>query len=579
VCFKPLCFKPLCLGPLSARPLRLKAAKLAIAIAIFVANSPALAQHQMDTAATSDQPTWRMPPMDMSMPMLPGMGSAVPAVNAFLPEATMDLSMYAEVAPPRTVDLQDGDEFELTASLVRREVSGVEFLAFAYNGQVPGPLLRVRQGSSIIVRFTNKIAMPSTVRWHGIRGDNQFDGTPVVTQDPIPQDSSFTYRVHFPDAGLFWYHPQVRADIQMDLGLYGMLLVTPEDEDYYGPVDREEVLVLDDILLDDEGPLPWGEDAPTHVLMGRFGNVLQVNGTSDYQLEVERGELVRFFVANSANARMFNLTFGGVPVKIIASDLGKYERESMVNSVTIGPGERYVVEVLFDTPGEVDLANSIQAIDHFRGIFYPRTDHLGTVHVLSESVPESREEAFGQLRESEDVLQDLQGFRKHFDRPPDRRLELTLRTRGLPLPIVRMMEIDTLYVPPIEWNDSMPMMNWVATGAQVTWVLRDMDTGSENMEIFWDFDKGDVVKIRIYNNPKTFHPMNHPIHLHGQRFLVLDYDGVRNPNLVWKDTAVIPVASTVDLLVDMSNPGEWVMHCHIAEHLHAGMMLSFTVWD
>ena len=109
--------------------------------------------------------------------------------------------------------------------------------------------------------------------------------------------------------------------------------------------------------------------------------------------------------------------------------------------------------------------------------------------------------------------------------------------------------------------------------------MRDIGTGLENMESYWGFDEGDVVKIRIFNDPRSLHPMNHPLHLHGQRFLVLDVDGKRNDNLVWKDTAIIPVASTVDLLVDMSNPGEWVMHCHIAEHLHAGMILSFGVWN
>ena len=126
------------------------------------------------------------------------------------------------------------------------------------------------------------------------------------------------------------------------------------------------------------------------------------------------------------------------------------------------------------------------------------------------------------------------------------------------------MEVDTLYVPPIEWNDAMPMMNWLSTGAQVTWVLREPSTGKENMDIHWDFEKGDVVKIRVFNDPKSFHPMNHPIHIHGS-------------NLVWKDTAVVPVGSTLDMLVEMSNPGEWMAHCHIAEHLHAGMMLRFSV--
>jgi FtsP/CotA-like multicopper oxidase with cupredoxin domain len=123
----------------------------------------------------------------------------------------------------------------------------------------------------------------------------------------------------------------------------------------------------------------------------------------------------------------------------------------------------------------------------------------------------------------------------------------------------------------------MPMMNWLSTAEQVEWILRDADTGDENMAIDWRFSVGDVVKIRIFNNPETLHPMNHPIHLHGQRYLVVSIDGVPTQNLVWKDTAIVPVGSTVDIIADMANPGEWMMHCHIAEHLHAGMMTSFIV--
>jgi FtsP/CotA-like multicopper oxidase with cupredoxin domain len=97
------------------------------------------------------------------------------------------------------------------------------------------------------------------------------------------------------------------------------------------------------------------------------------------------------------------------------------------------------------------------------------------------------------------------------------------------------------------------------------------------MDIGWRFTVGDVAKIRIHNRRRSFHPMQHPIHLHGQRFLVLTRDGVANENLAWKDTVVIPVGSTFDILLEASNPGRWMAHCHIAEHLDAGMMMVFTV--
>ncbi len=131
----------------------------------------------------------------------------------------------------------------------------------------------------------------------------------------------------------------------------------------------------------------------------------------------------------------------------------------------------------------------------------------------------------------------------------------------------------------IEWEDEMGMMNSNSNSEMVTWKLVDEDTGKENMDIDWKFQKGDVIKLRIFNDPESMHPMQHPIHLHGQRFLVLDTNGERNTNLVWKDTTLVQTGDTVDILVEMSNPGKWMLHCHIAEHLEADMMLGFEVLD
>ena len=139
------------------------------------------------------------------------------------------------------------------------------------------------------------------------------------------------------------------------------------------------------------------------------------------------------------------------------------------------------------------------------------------------------------------------------------------------------MNVDTAYYAPVEWIDGMPDMNWLSTSKQVSWILRDQATAKENMDIDWRVATGSVVKLRIFNDPKSFHPMQHPIHLHGQRMLVVARDGVPTGNLAWKDTALIPVGSTVDLLIDASNPGAWMLHCHIAEHLGSGMMAVMRV--
>jgi FtsP/CotA-like multicopper oxidase with cupredoxin domain len=521
---------------------------------------------------------WRMPPMDMEMPMLPGLEGVVPVVGPFLPGAGIDVSALPEARPSEVVRLEDGDTLDLSVSLVRRRVAGHELVMYGYDGQHPGPLIEAPQGATVVVRVTNEIRTPTTVHWHGVRLDNRFDGVPGVTQDPIGPGESFTYEVRVPDAGMFWYHPHVREDVQQDLGLFGNLLVGSPDTAYYGLAHRDEVFVLDDLLIDEQGLIPYGDRAPTHALMGRFGNVMLVNGRTDHRLSVRRGEVVRLFLTNVANSRTFNVTFGDAPVKLVASDVGRFEREQWVESVVIAPAERYVVDVRFDEPGQVAIANTIQAVNHFRGEFFPRVDTLSLVTVADEPATPDLSDAFERLREHEEVAREVEALREaHGARAPDRELVATVRVRDLPLPIMQAMEMDTLYVPPMEWNDAMPMMNWLATAEQVTWILRDVATGAENDEIDWTFRQGDLVKLRVVNTPDSFHPMNHPIHVHGQRFLVLALDGVPSPNLAWKDTAIVPVGSTMDLLVEMSNPGTWMLHCHIAEHLHAGMMFDFEV--
>jgi hypothetical protein len=185
--------------------------------------------------------------------------------------------------------------------------------------------------------------------------------------------------------------------------------------------------------------------------------------------------------------------------------------------------------------------------------------------------------SFGVLRENAGVSKEIDRYRGAMAREPDKRLTLTMTTHGLALPTAQFMSIDTAYYAPVEWIDAMPDMNWLSTADQVRWEIRDDATGKMNMDIAWHVPVGSVVKVRIFNDNKSFHPMQHPIHLHGQRMLVVARDGVRTTNFVWKDTVLIPVGSTVDVLVDASNPGDWMMHCHIAEHLGAGMMAVMHV--
>jgi FtsP/CotA-like multicopper oxidase with cupredoxin domain len=493
-------------------------------------------------------------------------------VAAFLPGAGADPMRLPAAKPATLTPLRSGDTLDLTAALLRRTVRGHAFIMYGFNGQVPGPLIRVPQNATITVRFHNRIDLPSSVHWHGVRLDNRSDGATGVTQEPVAPGGDYVYTVHFPDAGVYWYHPHVREDIEQSLGLAGNMLVDSPDPDYYSPANQEQALVLGDLLMQRDTLIPYGREAPDFALMGRVGNVLLVNGEPDYALHAHRGEVVRFYLTNAAGSRTFNLSFGGAPIKLLASDVSRFEREARVPSVVLAPAERYVVEVRFGRPGRYPLLNMVQAINHYRGEFQAEVDTLGVVTVDSAPAAPDHAAEFDRLRANVAVSKDLERYRPYFGRPPDKRLTLTVRTSGLPLATVQFMTIDTAYYAPVEWVDGMPDMNWLSTSAQVRWVLRDDATGKENEAIDWHVKQGSVVKLRIFNDPRSFHPMQHPIHLHGQRMLVLARDGVPTRNLVWKDTALVPVGSTVDLLIDASNPGAWMLHCHIAEHLGAGMM-------
>ena len=517
---------------------------------------------------------WRRPPMHPSVAMMPGVGRLTPPVDPFLPAARGPLP---QARPREIVRLGDGGTLDLEAGLVERTIDGRTFTMYGFNGQYPGPLIHVPQDATIAVNVTNRLSLPTAVHWHGIRLENRFDGVPGLTQDPIEPGETFQYRIHFPDAGLYWYHPHHREDLQQDLGLYGNLQVEAADPEYFGPVNREQVLMLDDLLVDAAGLAPFGRDRATHAMMGRFGNLLLVNGEPDYRLTVGRGEVLRFFLTNVSNTRTFNVSFGGAPMKLVASDIGKFERQTWVDSVVIAPAERYIVEVRFAAPGEVPFANRVQAIDHVYGNYFADDAALGAVTVTDTPAAPDFGDSFRELRSHPDVAADIQRYRDEFDRPIDHRLLLTLEIGDLPDPLEPLLNLDRSFFNPVEWSGTMPRMNWVTTADRVRWILRDLDTGLENDAIDWRFRRGDVVKIRLRNDRGAVHAMQHPVHIHGQRFLVLSRDGVPNDNLVWKDTTLLPAGSTADLLLELSNPGRWMLHCHIAEHLEAGMKLVFDV--
>src|SRR5437660_1336450 len=224
----------------------------------------------------------------------------------------------------------------------------------AYNGSIPGPTLKVRQGSEVIVNVANDGDLEATVHWHGVRVDNRYDGT-HQTQAPISVGGSFTYRVTFPDPGVYWYHPHIREDYGQEMGLYGNVLVEPVDPEYWPPAHREVLLTLDDILLEDGKVAPFSRTETTYSAMGRFGDVMLVSGGTDLALTVQLGEVVRFYLTNTANTRVFKVAMPGTRMKLVGGDSGHVEHEEFVDSVVLAPSERVVVDVLFHQAGDLTL--------------------------------------------------------------------------------------------------------------------------------------------------------------------------------------------------------------------------------
>jgi FtsP/CotA-like multicopper oxidase with cupredoxin domain len=517
-------------------------------------------------AATMMSPAMAMP--GMASGAMPDME---PDIAPFLPAP--DGVALPSARPREAVRLKSGDTLSLTAMRVRRTVAGRMFTAYAYNGEIPGPLIEVNQGTEIVVQFHNTTDLPSAVHWHGIRLDSASDGAVGISQAAVAPGGSFTYRVRFPDAGIYWYHSHEREDIQQPLGLYGNIIVRPRGAPAL-PVNAERILAVGDMLLADSAPVPFGATGPTHVLMGRFGNVMLINGSNGYQDTVPRGAVVRYYLTNVANARVLNLAFGGARVKVVAADAGAFAGEVWANSVVIAPAERYVVDVRFPDTGSVTVTNRVQALDHLTGALHAEIDTMGVVYVAPGVASPDHAGAFGVLRRDEPTTAGIARYRREFTRPADRILTLEMRVTHLPPIMSTMLGGPSV---PVEWNDGMGAMNRTTTSNDVTWVIRDSATGKENMDIAWRFHEGDVVKVRIYNNPVGPHAMDHPIHLHGQRMLVLARNGVANPYLAWKDTALIPAGQVTDLLLDLSNPGTWMLHCHIAEHRGAQMMMVLSV--
>ena len=322
-----------------------------------------------------------------------------------------DTTGLADAATSEAIDLTDGAEFRLTISPVRKQLGDDTLRMLGYNGSIPGPTLRVPEGSEIEVAVHNDGDLEATVHWHGLRLDNRSDGT-HETQQPIPIGGKFSCRVQFPDAGLYWYHPHIREDYGQEMGLYGNVIVVPRDPDYWPKVHRELVLTLDDVLIEDGKVAPFSRTETTYAAMGRFGNLLLVAGEPHLDLSFNHGEVVRFYLTNTANTRVFNVALLGARMKLVGGDSGRVEHEQLVDSVILAPSERAIVDVMFDRPGRFVLEHRTPE----------RAYPLADIDVAQDHAEPSLEEQFDRLRTNPEFADERAQLPAEVEAEPDKAL-------------------------------------------------------------------------------------------------------------------------------------------------------------
>ena len=422
-------------------------------------------------------------------------------------------------AAPRTVELT------LTAAPARLSLRpGVTSDVLAYNGQVPGPTLELREGDRVVVHFRNELAEATTIHWHGLHIPASADGSPLHPIEPGKQHD-YVFTIPRGAAGTYWYHPHPhhRTGHQVARGLYGAIIVRADDDPL--PVALpERLLVLSDnrFLADGSIDLPAPQTAPGRVdeENGREGDVLFVNGVVRPTLSIRSGDVQRWRIINASAARIYRLSLRGHAFLHVGSDGGLFERPVETSEITLAVGER--VELLV------------------RGTAAPGSETVLETLPYDRYIPQTRP--------------------RDWDRPRDL-LVLRYTDEG-PVPVVRI-PASLRPVPALDTS--------LATAKRLMILTQHLINGQS-------MDLGRVdVQARLGATEiweiENLVGMDHPFHLHGFQFQVLDRNGVPEPFRSWKDVVNVRKHETARFIVRYDDhPGLWMYHCHILDHEDHGMM-------
>ena len=426
---------------------------------------------------------------------------------------------------PRTV------EVTITAEPARLSfIPGKYSASYAYNGRVPGPVLEAYEGDKVIVHFHNKLSEPSTIHWHGLHIPNASDGSPYY---PVAPGASYDYvfTLQPGSAGTYWYHPHPDHSTgrQIAKGLFGSFIVRDRNDPLTRLGIKEKLLVLSDNRFSDDGSIDISDPASPQggidFQNGREGPHVFVNGEMMPDITIRSGEVQRWRIINATAARVFRLSITGQSFVHVGSDGGLFERPVEVKDILVSNSER--VEVLVRGTGAPGSVVVLQSLPYDR--YSPNTKPEGWDKPL-----------------------DLLTLKYSSDKP--------LRTVAIPAALRAVPAIDT----------TLSVRTRVFTLQQgfINGQLHDMNRIDETGKL------GDVEIWQIEN----IVGMDHPFHLHGFQFQVIDRDGVPEAFRSWKDTVNVPKHSVVRFIVRFSDfAGKWMYHCHILDHEDHGMMGVFEL--
>ena len=416
-------------------------------------------------------------------------------------------------------------QYQLTAAEFDWNISPDKTIrAWGFNNQLPGPVLKGNKGDTIVVKVKNLLSESTIIHWHGVRLSASMDGT-GESQKPIRPGEEFEYRFVVPDAGTFWYHSHQNETVQMERGLYGALIV----EDDSDPVtDDDRIFMIDDMKLTTDNRFKRGNFISRWIERhdGREGNILLINGKEMPVINMHAGQVERWRFVNSSSARYFVLHLNGKPFRIIGTDGGLLQNPVEQKKVLITPGER--LDILAG-PFEEGETFSIESLPYNRTTFL-KAKRQQFAKVIVGKFKNSRALIPGTMRKIEPLA--AQGMKVN------REIKLSVG------PSIKH-GIDFLINNVLHAND------------------RAVNVGELQI---WEVSNTSL--------------MDHPFHLHGFFFQVLEINGKTPEYLAWKDTINVTPRSKVKIVWMPDNrPGIWMYHCHILEHHEAGMMANFEVVD